>query len=329
MRQVQQKRAGKGGAGEGLGGELELSFGEIGERLHVEGAGTIEPFLVLLGGEGAEEAQAACIVWDSSGARKPAAGSPTGSAGGRWQHAHDQGAAFAFLVEAFEQVGAFEVFGLPVFEPRGEVLAGFGGVAAVVEPAQFGSTLRSAVAHLFLRGAHPAGRRSDNRRRICAGVGPARCAGSGRSSAASGRKWPLETPRIIDLAPTILSLLGVPAMRELEGRVILDCNVSSRANRGSQFRERSAKTSALQSPSIKTSRHSIEILETRIAPAVFFVNGTSLTLTDSAGNVVAGDAAAATLAGANAAILLSAGDSIAYDLNGNHKIDAAVDRPST
>jgi predicted AlkP superfamily phosphohydrolase/phosphomutase len=35
-----------------------------------------------------------------------------------------------------------------------------------------------------------------------------------------GRKWPTETPRIIDLAPTILSLLGVPVPPELEGRVL-------------------------------------------------------------------------------------------------------------
>lgn len=39
-----------------LGGELELSFGEVGERLHVEVAGAIEPFLVLLGGQCANEA---------------------------------------------------------------------------------------------------------------------------------------------------------------------------------------------------------------------------------------------------------------------------------
>ena len=72
-----------------LGGELELGFGEIGEWLHVEVAGTIEPFFVLLGGEGAEEAQAACVVGED---------------------AQDQRAAFEFLVEAFEEVGAFEVF---------------------------------------------------------------------------------------------------------------------------------------------------------------------------------------------------------------------------
>ena len=72
-----------------LGGELELSFGEIGEWLHVEVACAIEPFFVLFGGEGAEEAQAACVVWED---------------------AHDERTAFEFLVEAFEEVGAFEVF---------------------------------------------------------------------------------------------------------------------------------------------------------------------------------------------------------------------------
>ena len=35
-----------------------------------------------------------------------------------------------------------------------------------------------------------------------------------------GRKWPDGTPRIIDLAPTILSLLGVPVPPEMEGRVL-------------------------------------------------------------------------------------------------------------
>ena len=130
---------------------MELSFGEIGEWLPVEVAGTVEPFLVLLGGEGADEAQAACVVGEPSGARQPAAGSPQGSAGGRWQHAHDEGTALEFPVEAFEQVGAFAVFvmglgeavegegffdllfdpggefgvfDLPVFEPGGEVLPG-------------------------------------------------------------------------------------------------------------------------------------------------------------------------------------------------------------
>lgn len=66
-----------------------MGFGEIGEGLHVEVAGAVEPFFVLFGGEGAEEAQAAGVVGED---------------------AHDQRTAFEFLVEAFEEVGAFEVF---------------------------------------------------------------------------------------------------------------------------------------------------------------------------------------------------------------------------
>ena len=73
-------------------------------------------------------------------------------------------AAFDFLLEAFEQVGAFDVFVVfarlavkgpclldvfldpgaefwmfwgPKVEPAAQVLAGLGGVAAVVQPAQF------------------------------------------------------------------------------------------------------------------------------------------------------------------------------------------------
>ena len=80
---------------------MELSFGEIGEWLHVEIAGAIEPFLVLLGGEGADEAQAARVVGED---------------------AHDEGAAFEFLVEAFEQVDALEVFVMGLREAlEGEV----------------------------------------------------------------------------------------------------------------------------------------------------------------------------------------------------------------
>ena len=35
-----------------------------------------------------------------------------------------------------------------------------------------------------------------------------------------GRKWPEGTPRIIDLAPTILSLMGLPVPPEMEGRAL-------------------------------------------------------------------------------------------------------------
>lgn len=69
----------------------------------------------------------------------------------------------------------------------------------------------------------------------------------------------------------------------------------------------------------------VEILETRIAPAaIFFVSGTSLDIKDSTGADAAGspeetDAASAT--GATKAVLLGKGDSLVYDLNGNHKAD--------
>ena len=57
--------------------------------MHVEIDRAVEPFLVLFAGESADEAKAALVV------RKDA---------------DDVGAAFDFLVEAFEEVGAFEVF---------------------------------------------------------------------------------------------------------------------------------------------------------------------------------------------------------------------------
>lgn len=126
---------------------MERGFEEVAKRLHVEIDRAVEPFLVLFAGQSADEAQAALVVWED---------------------ADDVGAAFDFLVEAFEEVGAFDVFvvfarlavegpGLldvffdpgaelgvfwrPVVEPAAEVLACFCGVAAVVEPAQFGEAI--------------------------------------------------------------------------------------------------------------------------------------------------------------------------------------------
>ena len=55
----------------------------------------------------------------------------------------------------------------------------------------------------------------------------------------------------------------------------------------------------------------IEILETRIAPAAFFLHGNNLTITDGAGTVVTSDApelAAASAAGATRALFMNAGD---------------------
>ena len=74
---------------------MELGFLEVGERGHVKVAGSIEPFLVLFRGEGAHQAQAALLVGED---------------------ADDLGAAFEFLVEAFEEVGALEVFVMSLWE---------------------------------------------------------------------------------------------------------------------------------------------------------------------------------------------------------------------
>jgi hypothetical protein len=131
----------------GLGGELEGGFELVFEGLHVEVDGAVEPFLVLFGGEGADEAQAALFVRED---------------------ADDVGAAFDLLVEAFEEVGALEVFvvlpglavegpGLldlffdpgaelrvfagPFVEPGPELLAGFDDVPQVVEPAELGQAV--------------------------------------------------------------------------------------------------------------------------------------------------------------------------------------------
>jgi hypothetical protein len=126
---------------------LEGGFELVLEGLHVEVDGAVEPFLVLLGGEGADEPEAALFVRED---------------------ADDVGAAFDLLVEAFEEVGALEVFvvfpglavegpGLldlfldpgaepgvfagPFGEPGPELVAGFGDVAQVVEPAEFGQAV--------------------------------------------------------------------------------------------------------------------------------------------------------------------------------------------
>ena len=68
---------------------------EVGEVGHVEVTGTVEPFLVLFGGEGAHEALAARLVGED---------------------ADDERAALEFLVEAFEEVGALAVFVVGVRE---------------------------------------------------------------------------------------------------------------------------------------------------------------------------------------------------------------------
>ncbi len=64
----------------------------------------------------------------------------------------------------------------------------------------------------------------------------------------------------------------------------------------------------------------VEILESRIAPAVFFVSGTDLTIHDHTGATVAGDTVAASNADVNKALLLHKGDSLVYDGNNDQKI---------
>ena len=131
---------------------------DVGEWLHVEVAGAIEPFLMLLDGQCADQAQTTRFVGED---------------------AHDQRAALEFLVEAVEEVGALEmfvmglrqaiegeglfdlrfdpggefgIFGLPAFEPGSQVLAGFGAVASVVEPAQFGQAVVAGLAREMVEG---------------------------------------------------------------------------------------------------------------------------------------------------------------------------------
>lgn len=65
---------------------------------------------------------------------------------------------------------------------------------------------------------------------------------------------------------------------------------------------------------------SFESLEARIAPATFFLSGTSLAVSDAAGHDV-NRAEDASLAGANIAVLLRAGDVLVLDLDGDHVLD--------
>ena len=67
-------------------------------------------------------------------------------------------------------------------------------------------------------------------------------------------------------------------------------------------------------------RITIEFLESRIAPALFFVSGVDLKIRDATGADLPGDTSAATAAGAAKALLLHKGDSLVYDANGDHKV---------
>lgn len=67
----------------------------------------------------------------------------------------------------------------------------------------------------------------------------------------------------------------------------------------------------------------IEILEARIAPATFLVSGADKTVFKlGTGDVTADNATARTDSGADIAVLLSAGDSLVYDLNGDQLVSA-------
>jgi hypothetical protein len=72
-----------------LGGSLKGRFEEVAKRLHIEVDGAMEPLLVLLAGESADEAKAALRIRED---------------------AKDVSAALEFLVEAFEEIGGFDVF---------------------------------------------------------------------------------------------------------------------------------------------------------------------------------------------------------------------------
>lgn len=69
----------------------------------------------------------------------------------------------------------------------------------------------------------------------------------------------------------------------------------------------------------------LESLESRLAPALFFASGAALTVIDAVGNDaqnLANETAAQTATGATKAILLNAGDSLVFDTNDNHIRDA-------
>ena len=88
---------------------MERGLEGFAQRLHVEIDGAVEPFLMLLAGQRADEAQAACLVG---------------------KDAHDMGATLEFLVEAFEEVGAFEVFVVRA----GLAVKGPGFLAVLLDP---------------------------------------------------------------------------------------------------------------------------------------------------------------------------------------------------
>ncbi len=72
------------------------------------------------------------------------------------------------------------------------------------------------------------------------------------------------------------------------------------------------------------SRCVVEVLESRIAPAMLFLSGQpgDKVVRDANGNTLSGDVAAAATAGADLALLMSKGDALVYDANGNHAVDS-------
>src|SRR5690242_19017983 len=76
---------------------------------------------------------------------------------------------------------------------------------------------------------------------------------------------------------------------------------------------------------MRTIPNTLEILETRISPAVFFVSPISNTVTDSAGANAMDtliEQTAATKTGFEFAISLATGDKLVFDTNANRKMDA-------
>src|ERR1700712_56284 len=72
-------------------------------------------------------------------------------------------------------------------------------------------------------------------------------------------------------------------------------------------------------------RSTLEILEIRIAPAAFYVSGTSLEIENAAGVAQNGDTEAATAVGVDHALLLHAGDRLIFNPDGEirtHQTDA-------
>ena len=68
----------------------------------------------------------------------------------------------------------------------------------------------------------------------------------------------------------------------------------------------------------------VEILECRIAPALFFVSAGSLNIVDKTGAThmaTSAESAAEAATGATVALALKAGDSLVFDANSNHVFD--------